>query len=138
MAEQQRGFWDDAEAVYTYTRQQAIQDGVLVDMDQGAFKDLAREAGYQWPIAMTRAAYEHHVALTPAAKRACNDLIGRYWDILWMMRGPLRNSYGKPECLFQFLCVVKRVRPTLCTLKVVSGPADDGSPCLTIMLPEED
>jgi hypothetical protein len=34
--------------------------------------------------------------------------------------------------------VVDRQKPTLVTLKAVAGPDDDGQPCLTLMLPEED
>lgn len=39
-------FWGDP--VYVYTRRQAIEDGVLVDVSQ-----LAIEAGFKWPFAMT-------------------------------------------------------------------------------------
>jgi hypothetical protein len=39
------GFWDDAELIHSYTRRQAIADGVLVDMEQDELGQLRREAG---------------------------------------------------------------------------------------------
>jgi hypothetical protein len=35
-----KGFWDDAEVIYAYTRAQALEDGVLVDVSE-----MAKEAG---------------------------------------------------------------------------------------------
>jgi hypothetical protein len=51
--------FDDAEIISMYTRaqQEAIEDGILVDMTQDPFGALAREAGIKWPIAMTLTAY---------------------------------------------------------------------------------
>ena len=37
----EKGFWDDAEIISIYTRAQAIEDGVLVDVT-----DTAKEAGF--------------------------------------------------------------------------------------------
>jgi hypothetical protein len=49
-----------------------------------------------------------------------------------------KSNVDGAELLFRFLCVVDRQKPTLVTLKAVAGPDDDGQPCLTFMLPEED
>lgn len=40
------------EAISTYTRAQAIEDGVLVDVSE-----IAKEAGFKFPVAVTRAAW---------------------------------------------------------------------------------
>ena len=45
------------ELISTYTRAQALDDGVLVDVSA-----IAAEAGFKWPAAMTRAAWEDCVA----------------------------------------------------------------------------
>ena len=42
------GFWEDAEVISCYTRKQAIEDGVLVDVSQ-----TARECGFRHPVAVT-------------------------------------------------------------------------------------
>ena len=54
--------FDDAEIISRYTRAQAIEDGILVDMTVEPFGDLAREAGLKWPIAMTATAFNEFVA----------------------------------------------------------------------------
>jgi len=33
--------------IHTYTRAQAIEDGVLIDVSE-----MAREAGFRWPVAV--------------------------------------------------------------------------------------
>lgn len=125
------------EPIHVYTRAQAIDDGVLVDLS-ALFPDLVANAGIRFPVACTAAVYAECIALTPAAKRACNDLNGRAWDVLYMMREAIRRSTsGNSQIGFQIACVRERVRPTPTTLKAVCGPGDDAEPVITIMFPHE-
>ena len=62
----------DRKLISSYTRSEALADGVLVDVTE-----TAREAGFVIPIALTRAAWDLCVALSPAAERACNHERGR-------------------------------------------------------------
>lgn len=55
-----------------------------------------------------------------------------------MLRHAISRSRGGTEVLFEFYCVVNRVKPSRVRLKAVCGPGDDGEPVLTIMLPDED
>jgi hypothetical protein len=48
--------FDQADLIFGYSRPQAIQDGVLVDVS-----DTAREAGVYLPTALTRAVWERYV-----------------------------------------------------------------------------
>jgi hypothetical protein len=130
------GIWDGAELVYAFTRAQAIADGVLVDLSASP---LVKEAGFRLPLAMTAAAYAKAVALTPAAKRAGNDVEGRLWDVLWMLRQAIRRA-GPGQCVVRFTvyAVVDRGRPSPVRLKCVCGPGDAGEPVLTVMMPDED
>ena len=64
----------DPKLISSYTRAEALADGVLVDVSE-----TAREAGFVLPVALTRAAWDACVALSPAAKRACNDEGGRLY-----------------------------------------------------------
>ena len=43
--------------ISTYTRAQAIEDGVLIDVSP-----IAKEAGFEWPVAMTAGAWADCVA----------------------------------------------------------------------------
>jgi len=131
--------FEESDLISAYSRAQATEDGVLVDMSQEEFGIMAREAGFLFPFAMTHAAYSRYVALTPMAKRMGNDLLGRWWDILWMLRCRIKAKGGDCDTLlFTFYCVVDREKPRLCRLKAVIGPGDDGEPVFTLMLPEED
>jgi hypothetical protein len=133
----------DAEVISRYTRRQAIEDGVLVQLSGEGYEGdawvpaMVAEAGFKFPIAMTAEAFSRYVELTPAAKRACNDMKGRLWDVLWMLRQAIGRSTGQ-ELVFTFYCVVDRVRPSRVQLKSVCGPGDAMEPVITIMLPEED
>ena len=133
------GFWEGAKVIYAYTRRQAIEDGVLVDLMQAELVELVHNAGFKFPVAMTAGAFGDYVQLTPKALEAGNDLKGRLWDVLWMLRVAIRKQRGNsPEIMFQFLCVTDRIKPRLCTLKAVCGPGDQGEPVLTIMHPWQD
>jgi len=119
--------------IHSYTRQQAIEDGVLVDVTE-----TAREAGFRYPVAMTAAVFGSYVE-APAGVPG-QDAAGRLWDILWMLRHAIRGSSGSGSKLRFQLHVQNTASapPQLVTLKSVCGPGDDGEPVITIMLPDED
>ena len=66
--------------ISAYTRAQAIEDGILVDISE-----TAREAGFRIPVAVTRSVWDRLVAL-PDGYRGFQDERGRLWDVLWMAR----------------------------------------------------
>jgi len=125
--------------LYSYTRRQAIEDGVLVDLMQPEFIDLVRDAGFKFPVAMTAEAFADYVELSPQAIKAGNNLKGRLWDVFWMLRAAIQQHRGDPrEIIYQFYCITDRIKPRLCTLKAVCGPGDQREPVLTIMHPWQD
>ncbi len=119
------------DVIHAYTRAEALEDGVLIDAGP-----LARELGFKYPVALTAAAWHDCVTLPTGATG--QDERGRLWDILWPMHLAVRRA-EKPVTAVQFDVVVRtgtrRVRKTL---RAVCGPADDGSPCVRVMLPDED
>ncbi len=130
-----------------YTRAQAIEDGVLVDISE-----MAKEAGIKLPIAITTAVFDEYVAV-PEALKGQQDEAGRLWDLLWMFSCAVRSGRLQGD-IGTFELIVARphdeamqsnARPfegsserRLVTLKAVCGPSDDGSACITIMKPSED
>ncbi len=114
--------------VYSYTRAQAIEDGVLVDVSS-----LAKEAGFTAPVAMTRTVWDSYVEVPP--KTEGQDEKGRLWDILWMCH--LAAKKGGEEIKFEFKHR-KGKKLFTGTLKAVIGPGDQGEPVITIMMPDED
>lgn len=127
------------EVIYAYTRAQAVADGVLVDVSQ-----TAREAGFRWPVAMTRTAWEDCVAWSEddSRRQVHQDESGRLWDVLWMGMNAIRRSLGAAsQTLYQLYRVPRDGEcneAQLVTLKLVAGPGDAGEPVITIMLPQED
>jgi hypothetical protein len=128
-----RGFWDDAEVISAYSRAQAIEDGVLVDVSE-----VAREAGIKFPVALTSTVWGQYVEVPEGV--TAQDETGRLWDILWMLRC---NAGRGGDTLFFKLYVRNHNRERLdrrdlVTLKAVCGPGDTPEPVITIMLPDED
>ena len=120
--------------VYQYTRAMAIADGVLIDVS-----DMAKEAGYKYPVAMTNTAYQKCVAV-PENLKGEQDEDGRLWDVLWMsrFRKIIPGSEGT-TAMFEVLVQTKPGRkPERVTLKAVCGPGDTAAPVITMMLPGED
>ena len=128
------------ELIHSYTRGQAIEDGVLIDVSE-----TARQAGFAWPVAMTAAAWEDCVAWTEedSRRQIYQDETGRLWDVVWMASRAVKAAAraGEQASLFQLFRVPRGgrgVRPRLATLKVMVGPGDGSEPVITILLPHED
>lgn len=123
---------DKKDLIHVYTRAQALADGVLVDVTT-----TAEEAGIKYPVALTRAVWCQYVEVPQGVE--CQDDAGRLWDVLWMLASAIRSSREPGHTLhYQLYVKTGKGRPKLVTLKAVCGPDDDGSPCITIMTPEED
>lgn len=162
-----------------YSRQNAIDDGILVDLMQSALVRLVKQSGYRYAVAMTKTAFKRYVELDLLSNTYGQDLTGRLWDILWMLRLKLRANKDSSTVLFTFISLPNKaeveakeqkakfqeINPKLlkmeqvdedgefiedeteddlpecfklCQLKAVCGPDDNGEPCITIMLPNED
>lgn len=125
------------EVIHTYTRQQAIEDGYLVDVS-----DQAGEAGFRCPVALTRAAWEDCVTWSDndSQRQAYQDESGRLWDVLWMASRAALHAKGD-QVNFQLYRVPRGgrgLRPRLVTLVMHIGPGDEGEGVITLMLPGED
>ncbi len=114
------------EVISSYSRAQAIEDGVLVDVSE-----TAKEAGIKYPVALTRAVFERCVAL-PKRYRGFQDERGRLWDVLAMFRFAAHATSGD-ELRYRL-----KVSGRLVVLKAMIGPGDTADAVVTIMLPEED
>lgn len=150
--------------IHTYTRAQAIEDGVLIDVSE-----MAREAGFRWPVAVTATDVVYpRYGLTSSPpgslrrkgsrQRACPErsrrgdcgpaLSAAEWDTLWMAAtstklsaglAARRASTGTTQVTFEVAYTQKPGRgPETVSLKMVAGPGDEDEPVMTIMLPGED
>lgn len=129
-----------AKVIFSYTRAQAISDGMLRDVSE-----LALESGFAFPIALTAAAWTEAVAWS-YPDGALQDETGRLWDVLMMARfaalHPLgRHSEESPRrnfTLYRIPNIPDATEATEVVLAIHIGPGDDGAPVITIMLEHED
>lgn len=129
---------EDEEVIFSYTRAQALADGVLVDVTQSA-----SEARFRFPTAISA---DLHARLTPNEheKSLGQSYAGRLWDVLFLaalagQRVHFTNLASFQVSLFEF--EEDQLRVTYCgnliTLWVVIGDGDDGEPVITIGFPED-
>ena len=124
--------FDDAGVGFSYSRKQAIADGVLIDVTA-----TAREAGVRSPVALTAAAWERSVAVPPGVE--CQDEAGRLWDVLNLLRLAVRRTEGDRLTFgVQVRNDNRECNPPQMRLKAVCGPGGEPAPVITIMLPDED
>ena len=121
--------------VYSYSRAQAVADGVQVEVTK-----TAQEAGIRFPMFLTRAVFDAYVAVPPEVTG--QDESGRLWDVVWMTRfGILRAKPGADQIPVALYVRNADNRPSrLVKLIAQCGPLDidDPSPAITVMLPDED
>jgi hypothetical protein len=134
--------WDRPELVdliYGISRAQLLEHGDLVDVSE-----IAREAGFTVPVAMTRAAWADCVEWTEATQKreqTVQDEAGRLWDVLFMAKLAARRARGEQRVNYTLHRVPvegrgRLPRPVQLTLHI--GPGDAGEPVITIMQPSED
>lgn len=127
------------ELVHSYSRADALADGGLVDVTQ-----IAAEAGFVLPVAVTRAVWEHCIAWTDqdsARKHVPQDQEGRCWDVVWMASRAAKASKGGNRIAFTVFVVPvdgTETQPQPVDLVGVVGPGDTAAPVVTLMFPGED
>jgi len=121
--------------ISSYSRAEAIGDGTLADVTS-----MARQAGFKFPVAMTRAAWEECVTIPKGVTG--QDEAGRLWDVLYMLHCAVKRGQGGQRTDFSlYVRTSNRERLTgrdLVRLKALCGPGDAGEPVITIMQPGED
>ena len=122
--------------IFSYTRKQAIEDGVLVDLTQGELGELLKEAGFKIHTAMTATAFAEAVAKEGEELPAGQDVKGRLWDVLFVLRMAIRKVSG--DRVHFEVSVFDGDNHNKVKLWAMVGPGDEAEPVLTIMLEGED
>lgn len=133
-------FW--GEPIHTYTRSQAIADGLIVDVSE-----LAAEAGFRLPVALTRGVWTDCVKWSDEDNRrqtnqlqTYQDETGRLWDVIFIASLSARRGRGD-RLTFKVHRVPRdgvAIRPTEVILQMRIGPGDAGEPVITVMQLDED
>ena len=126
--------------LHAYTRAQAIEDGVLVDVSE-----TAREAGFQIPVAAHAQPSGTRLVALPEGYQGFQDESGRLWDVLWMARHyALRASNSNRVRMCVLVRDIRKDlrdsnRPPRRHFPIVAiGADDDALPVITVMFPEDD
>lgn len=118
--------------IYSYTRKQAIEDGVLVDVTE-----TAREAGFRFPVAVTANVWYDYIV--PPEDGGGQSIEGRLWDTLFMAYIAIRSSQSnRSELRYKVGYLMENGSLEEKELKMVIGPGDNMEPVITIMQPNED
>ena len=125
--------FENAPVIFQYSRAQAIEDGVLIDLTE-----WAKELGFKIPVACTAAVWNGYVVPTERTRELGQSERGRAHDLLWMLFNAIRECGSGDGLLFQVMFLQTPHRHVVVKLKSVCGPGDHGEPVLAIMLPGED
>ena len=117
----------DDDLIYSYTRAEALADGVLVDVSE-----RAQRAGIQYPTACTAGVWSL-IDCVPASDT--DTLAGIVRDIrldqvLAAMLSAIRRAHGTDRVEFSILGEAGGWAQC--------GPGDTAAPCITIMMQGED
>lgn len=124
---------DSWNLVYSYSREQAIADGVLVDVTEAA-----KEIGFRLNTVVTDHLFHGYVEVPDGLDGEGQSVTGRLHDLIVLALFAARKAVNTDRVTFKvdFLMALGRKE----TIEVVAhiGPGDHGEPVLTIMLPEDD
>jgi hypothetical protein len=126
--------FDDQSIIYRYTRKQALDDGVLVDLTA-----WARETGFTIPVACTAAVWNQYITPPEGTEALGQSERGRAHDLLWMLYVAIRRQPGSTDRLaYEVIFLNRDQKQETVTLHAHCGPGDDAEPVMTLMLPHED
>jgi hypothetical protein len=118
----------DTKIISTYTQQQAVEDGLLINITDTA---EVKQAGFKVPVHLTAGLYEK--IQVPPGMGGLQDFTGRLWDVLFLAVTEFRK---KKDYITEFYVLFKNnehTKPEKTKIWLVFN-AYEG---FTLMLPEE-
>ena len=110
------------EIIHTYTAEQGIEDGMLVDVSE-----MAKEAGFVYPVRISQGV---HGLCTPPKTNKIESYQGRLWDVLSMARMAIKGSSDETMTTFK-VKIGRKIHTLWAALDTTSGPA------IHLILPSE-
>lgn len=124
----------DWNIVYSYTRAQAIADGVLIDVTK-----QAKEIGFRLHTVITTTLFNGYVEPPAGLEGEGQSVAGRLHDVMVLALFAARRAANTDRVTFKVDFLMEPGRKETVEVIAVIGPGDDGAiPVLTIMLPEDD
>ena len=119
--------------ISVYTRAQAIEDGVLIDVSPVAMA----EHGFRSPVAVTDRVWSE-VVIPPGEVATWQDDLGRLNDLLTCLKYGIKRSQKASEVIFKMDVINEGEKRKTITLKRTCTPGDNLEPVITVMFPDED
>ena len=113
-------------AIFTYSAEQAVADGVLVEVD----RELREEMGYRWPVRLSQ---DMAAMVNPSEedRRMGQSKEGRLWDLLFVSKLALQGADPDERVVAFDILFGRRTSRLWACLDTTSGPA------IHIITPEE-
>ncbi|BAH76712.1 DUF6573 family protein [Solidesulfovibrio magneticus] len=124
---------EDWNIIFSYTRKQAIEDGVLIDVTE-----QANRLGFKVNTCVTGHLYGDYLAPPAGLAGEGQSLEGRLHDLLFRTLIAAKSSSAGDRVEFDVLFLMKPGRWDTVHVLAIMGPGDHGEPVLTIMLPEDE
>jgi hypothetical protein len=123
----------DWNVIYSYTRAQAIANGVLIDVTE-----QAKATGFKLPTVVTENLYHHYIEPPAVLTGEGQSVTGRLHDLLTLALFAARRAVNSDRVNFKVSFLMSPGHSE--TVEVIAhiGPGDNAEPVLTIMLPEDD
>ena len=124
---------NDWNVIYSYSRAQAIEDGVLVDVTK-----QAKATGFKLPTVVTDNLYHHYIEPPEGLAGEGQSVTGRLHDLLTLALFAAKRAVNSDRVNFKVSFLMAPGHSE--TVEVIAhiGPGDTAAPVLTIMLPEDD
>ena len=118
------------DVIYTYTRNNMLEDGFIIDVTTSA-----KAHGFKIPVGITKNVWDEFIEID----KVLEDNEVRLNNILQMAFPAAKNNLNVDRVYFKVMCVngnngiLEEV-----SLIMSCGPADDLTPCITIMCSDDD
>ena len=119
------------EIICSYSREQALEDGVLVDVT-----DEAKKAGFKYPFAMTAEVW--NVINSIPEEHSYESKAGRLWDVLMLAMMRIRTLKTDTDLIMFEVILHNNMMHDTVELKLLIGPGDTVDPVFTLMFPNQD
>lgn len=126
-------FWAGAPMIHSISREQALAEGLLVDVTEAD----AAKGKFRVPVAVTRALWDVIETIPETGRGAGQDWQGRLHDVTWMAHLAARGAKDSDRAEFKLILDRVGTAKRMATLVVHIGPGDTPAPVVTIGFPED-
>lgn len=123
----------DFEIIHTYTRKQALEDGVLIDVTE-----QAKDNGFKVSVAITCNLYNGYVVPDESLTGLGQSIEGRLHDLFEMTKASIYTNKDASRAYFEVLFLMKPNNLEKVKCLAIIGPDDNFKPCITLMLPGDE